>query len=216
MFQSPELFILRIPAILIALTIHEFAHGFVAYVRGDTTARDAGRLSLNPLAHLDLFGTIMMLFGPFGWAKPVPVDGRMLKNPRRDMILVSLAGPVSNVLCAIVVGITFRLLISNHILTGSNQYIIIFFQLLFMLNLGLSFFNLIPIPPLDGSNVLMGLLPPKHVYTYMNIMRYVPQLLLILIVAEWMFKIPVFSTIFEPLWKPYYAFFSTIILGGMF
>lgn len=108
--MNPELFILRIPAILFALTIHEFAHGWVALRFGDTTAQDQGRLTLNPFAHLDFFGTAMLLFGPFGWAKPVPVNGYNFKEPKKGILFVSLAGPLSNIISAFLFGYLLRLM----------------------------------------------------------------------------------------------------------
>src|SRR4030042_605671 len=98
-----QLLLIRIPAILIALTIHEYAHGYVAWLKGDNTAKAAGRLTFNPLAHLDLFGTLMLFFGPFGWAKPVPVNPMNLDNPKKDMIYVGAAGPVSNIVLPILI-----------------------------------------------------------------------------------------------------------------
>src|SRR5512133_3237355 len=139
--MSLELMLLRIPAILIAITIHEFAHGWIALRRGDTTAKDSGRLTLNPIAHLDFFGALMMFFGPFGWAKPVPINPARFNHRRRDLILVSMAGPVSNVLCAIVCGLCMRAIVAMQPPVLSSIYFITFLQLCFMLNIGLSFFN---------------------------------------------------------------------------
>ncbi|MDD5675572.1 MAG: site-2 protease family protein, partial [Chitinivibrionales bacterium] len=203
-----ELFIIRIPVILIALTVHEYPHGWVAYLRGDTTARNSGRLTLNPLAHLDFFGAAMMLLGPFGWAKPVPVNADNLYKPRRDMIFVAAAGPLSNIVMAIGFGLLIRFSgagLGHEIF--NNDYFRVFLQLSVLLNLGLSFFNLIPIPPLDGSQILMGFLPPRRISTYLRTIRFAPTIFLALIVAEWAFHIPLFSAIIDPLWKPYLAFF---------
>jgi Zn-dependent protease len=210
-----EMFILRIPAILIALTIHEYAHGRIAYLRGDTTARDRGRLTLNPLAHLDPFGTLMMLLGPFGWAKPVPVNPGNLINPRRDMILVAAAGPLSNICVAVLCGVLIRFL-SAYGGAGMfhNSQLGTFLALCFLLNLGLSFFNLIPIPPLDGSQILMGFLPPQQAMTYLHAIRWAPIIFFALIAGEWAFHIPLFSAIINPVWNPYISFFQFIIFGG--
>jgi Zn-dependent protease len=211
--MPPELALLRIPAILLALTIHEYAHGWVASRCGDDTAREAGRLTLNPLAHLDVFGTLMMFFGPFGWAKPVPVNPYRLRQPRRDSILVSAAGPASNVLCAAVVGLLYRVIVLFDVTSLMHPYILLFLQLAFLLNIGLSFFNLIPVPPLDGSRILMGLLPPSNVGRYLDYMRYAPRVFLVLIIAEWMFHVPLFSAIIYPVFKPYLAFWQFVLLG---
>jgi len=179
-----ENFILRIPAILLALTLHECAHGLVALRFGDTTARDSGRLTLNPLAHLDIFGTIMLLVGPFGWAKPVPVNGYNFAHPKRDMVYVSLAGPVSNILSAIVSGYLLRAIDLFGPLSWHNPYLFGFFNLFIAINIGLAFFNLIPVPPLDGSNILAGLLPNRLIPAYFNRMRYLPMIFMIMLVAE--------------------------------
>jgi Zn-dependent protease len=204
--MTPDLFVLRIPAILIALTIHEFSHGYVAYRLGDPTAHDAGRLTLNPFAHLDLFGSIMLLFGPFGWAKPVPVNGYNLSNPKRDMVLVSLAGPLSNVITALIFGFAFRIIGATTPSLIHNLHFVNFFQLCIMLNIGISFFNLIPVPPLDGSKILAGLLPNKLIPGYFDKMKYLPTVFMVLLIAEWGLHIPIFSTIMDPLYKPYAAF----------
>jgi Zn-dependent protease len=207
-----HLFILRIPAILIALTIHEFAHGYVAWLKGDNTARSAGRLSFNPLDHLDIFGTLMLLWGPFGWAKPVPVNPNNLDNPKRDMIYVGAAGPVSNIVLALMFGYVYRFFGSE--INAISPYLGIFFQVSVIINLGLSFFNLIPVPPLDGSNILLGLLPAQKIEGYLRFIRHAPKILLGLLLVEWMLHIPVFSAIINPLWKPYLNFWQFIIFGG--
>jgi Zn-dependent protease len=209
--MPPDLFVLRIPAILIALTIHEFSHGYVAYRLGDSTARDAGRLTLNPFAHLDLLGSVMLLFGPFGWAKPVPVNGYNLRNPKRDMLLVSLAGPLSNVITALILGFALRILVEFVPGLGRNAHFINFFQLCIMLNIGISFFNLIPIPPLDGSKILAGLLPNNLLPGYFDKMKYMPTVFMVLLIAEWGLHIPIFSAIMNPLYKPYAAFWYFVI-----
>ncbi|MBD3391074.1 MAG: site-2 protease family protein [Chitinivibrionales bacterium] len=214
MLSQSALFILRIPVILLALTVHEYCHGWVAWLKGDSTARDAGRLTFNPFAHLDIFGTLMLLFGPFGWAKPVPVNPYNLDNPRRDSVYVSLAGPVSNIVLALAFGFTFRILVGTGAARSMHPYAAVFFQLAVIINLGLSFFNLIPIPPLDGSKILMGLLPPTRVVSYLNVVQHAPKVFLILILAEWGLRVPVFSMVINPLWKPYFTFWQFIIFGG--
>ena len=156
-----------------AVTIHEFAHGWMANKLGDSTAKNAGRLTLNPLAHIDPVGTIILpamliLSGSrliFGWAKPVPVNFSNLDNPRRDMIWVGLAGPGANVLLALAVSLIIRSGLLSPALTSLLIMII-------LINLVLAVFNLIPIPPLDGSRVLMGLLPPRQAYAYSKIEPY--------------------------------------------
>jgi Zn-dependent protease len=199
--------LIRIPAILIALTVHEFAHGYIAWRCGDPTARNAGRLTLNPLSHLDLFGTAMLFFGPFGWAKPVPVNPYYFTNPKRDNLFVSLAGPASNIILALVFGYTLRLLPYSFLSPG----LILFFQLCIGINIGIAFFNLIPVPPLDGSHVLTGLLPNRLIPSYYNKMRYMPMIFMGLLVAEWGLHIPLFSSIIYPFYKPFAAFWEFII-----
>ncbi len=206
--------LLRIPAILIALTVHEYAHGYVAWLKGDNTAKANGRLTFNPLAHLDVFGTMMLFFGPFGWAKPVPVNPLNLDNPKKDMVYVGAAGPLSNIILAILFGMIFRFmnLSSGHM--SQTHLFSIFLQLCILINLGLSFFNLLPIPPLDGSNILMGLLPSEKIGSYLRVVQHAPKILLGLIVAEWVFHIPLFSSIIYPIWTPYLKFWQFIIFGG--
>jgi len=206
--------LIRAPGILIGITIHEYAHGLVALWRGDATAKQAGRLSLNPVAHLDVFGTLMLLFGPFGWAKPVPVNYYNLNRPKRDMIFVALAGPVSNVLCAMVIGAVLRLFGGALVDSINGQYAVLMFKMAFMINIGLSFFNLLPIPPLDGSNIVMGLLPHSKIADYVRLMRHLPMVFLALIFLQWGFHVPVLNWILDPLFTPYFTFWQYIIFGG--
>jgi Zn-dependent protease len=206
--------LIKAPGILVGLTIHEYCHGLVAHLRGDDTAKMAGRLTLNPISHLDPFGTIMLLFGPFGWAKPVPVNYYNLRNPRVDSALVSIAGPVSNILCAIIIGIILQLLLAFLSDKDSFYYIFLILKMAFNINIGLSFFNLLPVPPLDGSHILLSFLPPSKIESYFRIMRHVPTIFLALMVIEFMFKIKTISLILFPLYAPYYSFWTFIIFGG--
>jgi Zn-dependent protease len=202
------------PAILFSLTIHEYAHGWVALRCGDTTAQDAGRLSLNPFVHLDLFGVLMMIFGPFGWAKPVPVNFYKLNNPKRDMVFVAVAGPVSNLLFAFLAGTLFRFTMPVYSQNIYLHYLGMQILLVAYFGIGLSFFNLLPVPPLDGSNIVLGLLPQGMTTRYVSMVKYVPLVFLALIVLEWSpLHIPLFSTIIDPLWKPYNALWQAIIFG---
>lgn len=173
-----------VAASLLCITIHETCHGFAAYHLGDPTAKKAGRLTLNPLRHIDLLGLIMMAVLKFGWAKPVPVNPRYFKRPKRDMALTALAGPLSNVLlawaalmCYSVVYWLQRRLPNSGILA----YLSLFFQYMAVLSAGLAVFNLFPIPPLDGSKVLFALLPNKAYAFVLKYERYgMVALLLIL------------------------------------
>ncbi|MCX7726830.1 MAG: site-2 protease family protein [Chitinispirillaceae bacterium] len=206
--------IIRIPVVLFALTVHEVAHGWVAYKFGDKTAYYSGRISLNPLAHLDLFGTLMLMFGPFGWAKPVPVDPRYFDNPRKGIFYVSLAGPVSNIILAILCGYIMRVINMIFPSLSTNNYLFVFLSLSIMVNSGLAFFNLIPVPPLDGSNVLIALLPRKYGEIFLRHSNTLAQIMLILIVAEWVIKIPFFSGPLNIFFNPFYKLILFFIYWG--
>ncbi len=175
-------FFILIPVILYAVTVHEYAHGWIAYKLGDGTARSCGRLSLNPIKHLDPIGTLMFIFLRVGFAKPVPVNALNFKNPRKGMLLVGIAGPLANLLSAFVFGLMFRLLVTNAVLLH-NSHLFTLLQFLataIMLNLALAVFNFLPIFPLDGSHIIKGLLPPKLAYQYS---RYNRQLMAVLVAA---------------------------------
>lgn len=174
--------------ILFAITLHEVAHGWVADKRGDHTARMMGRLTLNPIKHIDLFGTIILpiLFFVttgfmFGWAKPVPVNSRNLKNPRLDMALVAIAGPISNIIMALFWGGVAKLGLSLNL--PISEALITMGQIGIMVNLVLALLNLIPIPPLDGSRVVSSCLPPRMSYMYDKIERFGFIILIILLLT---------------------------------
>ena len=165
-------YVLKLPIILLALSLHEAAHGYVAYKLGDPTARSLGRLSLNPIKHIDIFGFLCMLLFHFGWAKPVPINVRYFKNPRRGMALSSAAGPISNILLALLFAALLRVEIllatvfETQILSSASglNILCVLNYILYIgvvLNIGLAIFNLIPIPPFDGSRVAYILLPQK-------------------------------------------------------
>lgn len=155
--------LLTIPPILFALTVHEFAHAWAADRLGDPTARLMGRLTMNPVAHLDPLGTLMIVLANFGWGKPVPVDVRYLRRPKQDMLWIALAGPASNVISAALFGVVFR-----YLPDPAFQWVeaILILQYAVFINLILAFFNLIPLPPLDGSKILAGLLPLRQEMAY--------------------------------------------------
>lgn len=178
-----------IPCVLLALTVHEVAHGYMAFRLGDPTARNLGRLTLNPLKHLDPIGTICMIFFHFGWARPVPVNSRHFKKPRRDMALTAAAGPVSNFIMAflgaLVYAILYTIFASHPASTNFAAYIQIaalqLLQYFHILNLSLGLFNLIPVPPLDGSRIFLTFLPAKYYFGIMKYERYIQLGLMILL-----------------------------------
>ena len=174
-----------IPA-LICITLHELSHGFVAYKLGDNTAKNMGRLTLNPIKHIDIFGLIMMVVLKFGWAKPVPVNMRNFKNPKRDMAITALAGPLSNVLICCVVLFIYGLVylpcnLAGTEFAGSLLYAV---YITSYLSIALAIFNIIPIPPLDGSKVLFSLMSDESYMKLMRYERYGMLLLLVLIVTD--------------------------------
>ena len=156
-------------AVLFCLTVHETCHGLAALALGDPTAKRQHRLSLNPLRHIDWFGLLMMLVAGFGWARPIPVNPNYFKKPRQGMALTALAGPVSNLLLALLLLIPARLIYTYAHYSGVNQTALDFLTSTAALSIGLGLFNLIPIPPLDGSKVLAVLLPER---AYRWLMRY--------------------------------------------
>ena len=169
--------IIQAPVILLSLTIHEYFHGWTANKLGDPTAKLGGRLTLNPIAHLDIFGTILMFVVGFGWAKPVPINAMNFKDPKKGTLLVAIAGPLSNLATAIVAGVILRPLIPK-VLTGEiapgslDSIFVIILVLALVYGIALAVFNLIPIPPLDGSRVLYAVLPDKHLYFYSRFEPY--------------------------------------------
>jgi len=174
--------VIAAPFFILGIVLHEYAHGWVAWKLGDPTAKYSGRLTLDPRAHFDPIGALMFLISAlmgigFGWAKPVPVNFYNLRNPRRDTILVSLAGAGANILIA------FACLLIYHLFKNSIPLLSIWFQIGFILNLFLALFNLVPIPPLDGSKVLMALLPPRYAYSYAQLETFGFIILLIFIVS---------------------------------
>ncbi len=173
---EPSVLIARALTLLVAFTIHELAHAVTADYLGDPTPRNMGRITLNPLKHLDPFGTIMLLVAGFGWAKPVIVNPlNMRGNPRRDMAIVAIAGPLSNIVMALLASIPVRIGLIDMTLqsTGGTLPSLSFLVSEFIwINLILAFFNLIPIPPLDGSKILFAILPVEWVYRLRPLEQY--------------------------------------------
>ncbi len=168
-FGSLLSMVTRLAAVLLCLTVHESCHGLAAYALGDPTARREHRLSLNPLRHIDWFGLLMMFVAGFGWAKPVPVNPNYFKKPKQGMALTALAGPVSNFLLALLMLLAARIFCDVAAYSEANQRILDFLLMVALLSIGLGLFNLLPIPPLDGSKVLFAVLPDG---TYNQLMRY--------------------------------------------
>jgi len=183
---APATIISRIITLIIAFTLHEFAHATTANAFGDDTPRLAGRLSLNPIVHLDMMGTIMLLFAGFGWAKPVPINPYVIKRKNKaGLMLVSIAGPLMNLLLAIIAAIPLRFRLVEFI-NVSNSFLPTFGQFLLefvFINIALFLFNLIPLAPLDGEKVLSYFLPASFQNTYAKIHQYGPILLLAIAVV---------------------------------
>lgn len=168
-FGSMLSMVTRLAAVLLCLTVHESCHGLAAYALGDPTARREHRLSLNPLRHIDWFGLLMMFVAGFGWAKPVPVNPNYFKKPKQGMALTALAGPVSNFLLALLTLLAARIFCDVAAYSEANQRKLDFLLMVALLSIGLGLFNLLPIPPLDGSKVLFAVLPDR---AYNQLMRY--------------------------------------------
>ena len=196
-------FIVGVPAILIAIVVHEFCHGLAAYLLGDNTAKDAGRLTLNPIPHIDLWGTIIIPIimlvtsgAAFGWAKPVPFNPYNLKYQRFGPALVAMAGPFSNLIIAIISFILFKAL--TPYLDPNTNLLMIFLINLLVLNLFLMIFNLIPVPPLDGSKVLFAVFADAKYVNFRDVLeRQGPIILLLLIVFDNFLNLGIFNFIFN-------------------
>ena len=185
--------VLSIPGVLYALVIHEYAHGRVADALGDPTPRASGRLTLDPLPHLDLWGTLFFVLFRIGWAKPVPIDARHFKNGKRDMVLTALAGPLANLLFSIILFILTDVIVLIPPLAHIH-YLAQIFALGAMMNIYLAVFNVLPIPPLDGSWLLTTLLPPHYLDKYLRWQNTA----MILLLLVFLFMPSAFSMVLYP------------------
>jgi Zn-dependent protease len=204
--------LLLAPPILLALTFHEYAHAYAAYRYGDDTAKQSGRLSLNPLRHLDPLGTIMIFIVHFGWAKPVPVNPNRLRNPKKDMLWISAAGPLANMMLALASGLLIRVLLTIGVTPDRHTAIgLLFFMVIMSLqiNLALAIFNILPIAPLDGSKILSALLPVRYEKLIYFLERYGPFILIGLIIFSQATGVSVLGGL---IW-PFVDFFRALFAG---
>ena len=176
---------LRLAVLLICLPVHEFAHAWAAHKLGDNTAAGLGRLTLNPFVHLDVIGSAMILLMGFGWAKPVPVDARYFRQPKRDMAIVAFAGPLANIIMAIIMMSAAKIIIHTHHPGSSFPAVgaVQVLSIMLSINLVLAVFNLLPIPPLDGSKLLGALLPEEQYFRIMHYERFGFPILIALVVT---------------------------------
>lgn len=211
--------LISLPVFMLALTIHEFSHGYAAYRLGDKTAFYAGRLTFNPIKHLDPIGVLVFILSGFrfGWARPVPVDLRNVDDPKKGMLISAAAGPLSNLIQAAVFGLVFRLGGFNgyQVMSDATDLTTIGAKFLFyaiFINCILAFFNLIPVPPLDGSKILYGVLPRGQEHIAMQLERIGPMLLLVLIGSGFIFGYSIIWALIGPFVKLFVGLFSGLHL----
>lgn len=207
LFSNPLIFVLSVISLLLAISIHEFSHAYVADILGDPTPRLQGRLKLNAFVHIDPTGILFLLFFGFGWGKPVEFDPYNLKNPRKDAALISIAGPTSNFILAILLSILLKLSIflQLNILTIIGYYL---FVPMIQLNLILGVFNLLPIHPLDGFKIVGGILPEEKAHEWYSLQKYGWIFLILLIVPFGS------SSMLDGLIRPIINFLSTLLIPG--
>lgn len=201
--------------ILFSLTVHEYSHGYIAWRFGDNTAKDMGRLTLNPISHIDPIGMLMLFVVGMGWAKPVPINPHAFRHPKRDLAFSAAAGPASNFLMAALTGLLFRLfpgLVPLNIDTGILLFLKLNLFYFLLINVGLGIFNLIPIPPLDGSKILRGFLPDSKTYIIDYLERYGGILLFAIVILGRVIGFPILSRLIGPLIYGLVHFFSGITL----
>jgi Zn-dependent protease len=182
LLSQPQLLIAWLVGIVYAITIHEFSHAYAAYKEGDHTAADQGRLTLNPLKHLDPIGFIVLLLAGFGWGRPVPFNPYNLKHQKWGPVIISLAGPASNLASFLIFGFLLKILIANNVI-GADNLLTTFLLLMIEINFVLAIFNLLPFPPLDGSKLLYAVLPYRFQDSVRRLELYGPWILLIFVVV---------------------------------
>ncbi len=207
LFSDPALFISLTICLVFSLCFHEYAHGITAYYLGDDTAYKYGRLTLNPIAHLDPIGTLMILFIGFGYAKPVPVNTNNLNNPKTDIIKVAAAGPISNLILCFMGILMFHMFAEN-----ASHSFILFLQIFISINTALAVFNLIPVYPLDGGQIFGTMLSRKYPHYATNLLIYGPRVLLGLILFGLITGYSIIWMIIRPFINIIISFFETIVL----
>jgi len=207
--SNPLLFIVAVIAIVYAITIHEFSHALAGKFEGDGTAESAGRLTLNPLSHIDPWGFLLILFVGFGWGRPVPFNPLFLKHHKWGPAFISLAGPVSNLTSVIFFGVILKVVAVTHFLPADN-YFVVFLEWLVLLNALLGLFNLIPIPPLDGSKLLFSALPktPAILRFQMTMDRYGPVIIIGLFLLDAFSGLSIFSALFSGVQNGLFTLFT--------
>jgi Zn-dependent protease len=195
--------IIQLPILLISLTVHEFSHGYVAYILGDDTAKRAGRLTLNPISHIDPIGLLMLFIARIGWAKPVPINPYNFQNYKRDTALTAAAGPAANFTLAILLSVVFNLIKKfdpdiMYYASGFTQFWLGMLLYAILINLALGLFNLIPIPPMDGSKILGGFLSDEAYYKYTAKERQGAQILMIVLAISFIFRLNIIGAIIMP------------------